>query len=120
MNAVMSDKFIPNGDFDFAVMAENFARHIAGEPVTFAVTQLEADALSAAVVNFRAALNAARGGLRSAAATRTKDEARQAAERIVRRMAQGIRANDKIAAAAKVLLNLRERPAKAKQQPVPA
>lgn len=116
----MSDKFIPNGDFDFAMMAEQFARSIASDPARFAVTQLDADALSTAVVNFRAALNAARGGSRSAVATRAKDEARESAERMVRRLAQVIRANDKIDAASKVLLSLRERPAKVKQQPCPA
>ncbi len=116
----MSGKFIPNGDFDFAMMAESFARSIAKDPARFAVTQLDADALSVAVVNFRAALNAARGGSRSAVATRAKDEARESAERIVRRLAQVIRANDKIDAASKVLLSLRERPAKVKQKPVPA
>jgi len=115
----MSEKFIPNGDFDFVMMAEHFARSIAAEPGRFAVAALDAEALSVAVVNFRAALNAARGGMRSAAATRAKEEARAGAEKIVRKMAAVIRVNERIDAAAKVLLGLRERPAKVKQQPVP-
>jgi hypothetical protein len=120
MNAGMSEKFIPNGDLDFAAMAENFARHIAADPARYSVAQIEAEAVSVAVANFRAALNAARGASRSAAATRAKDEARDGAERIVRRLAQVIRANDRIDAASKVLIGLRERPAKVKQQPAPA
>jgi hypothetical protein len=117
----MSEKFIPNGDFDFVTMAENFARTIAADPARFAVSQLDAEALSVAVVNFRAALNAARGNSsRSAVATRAKEEARAVAEKIVRRLASVIRVNDGISAASKMSLGMRERPAKVKQQPVPA
>jgi hypothetical protein len=112
-------KFIPNGDFDFVTMAESFAWAIAGDPARFAVSAEDAQALSAAVANFRVTLGAARGGMRSAAATMAKEEARKAAEAIVRRLAAVIRVNDKIDAASKVLLSMRERPAKAKQQPVP-
>jgi hypothetical protein len=117
---IMSEKFIPNGDFDFVMMAEHFARTISADPGRFAVAALDAEALSVAVVNFRAALNAARGGNRSAAATRAKEEARAVAEKIVRKMAAVIRVNEGIDAASKVELGLRERPAKVKQQPVPA
>ncbi len=116
----MSEKFIPNGDIDFVMMAEHFARTISADPARFAVAALEADALSVAVVNFRAALNVARGGNRSAAATRAKDDARAVAKKIVRKMAAVIRVNEGINAATKVELGLRERPVRVKQQPVPA
>jgi len=116
----MSSKFIPNGDFDFVTMAESFARHVAKDPARFEVSESDSEALSAAVVKYRAALQAARGNSsRSTVATRTKELAREEAEQIVRRLAHVIRANPKIDTVSKVLLNLRERPAKAKQQVCP-
>jgi hypothetical protein len=115
----MSQKFIPNGDFDFVMMAEQFERTIATDPKRFAVTAGEAADLSAATAAYRVALNAARGAARTPMATRTKDAARAVVERIVRRMAAVIRVSDAVDAAAKGLLNLRERPAKAKQVPCP-
>lgn len=116
----MSEKFIPNGDFDFAQMAEGFSRTLANDPARFALTREDVEALSTAVLAFRAALNTARGGSRSIAATLAKENARQAAEQIVRKLAAMIRANDKIDALSKEILGLRQRPARVKQQPCPA
>ena len=115
----MGDKFIPNGDFDFATMAEHFARTIANDPARVNVSQTDADALSAAVVAFRAALNMARGASRSTVATHEKETARGEAERIIRRIANTIRGNDQIDSVSKVVLNLRDRPTKVKQQSCP-
>lgn len=116
----MGRKFIPNGDLDFLTMADVFARTIAGDPAQFAVAQKDSEALSAAVTAYRDALNVARmGGARSQVATRAKDEARADAERLIRRFANLIRANDEVDAAAKRSLQLGERPAKAKQKTCP-
>lgn len=112
----MADKFIPNGDMNFKVMADAFARCIARDPARFAVTQADAEALSQAVEKYRAAFQAAGGGSRSRQTTRAKDEAREQAERIIRRLANLIRASESVDAPAKFELNLRERAAKSKPQ----
>jgi len=115
----VSKKFIPNGDFDFAVMAEHFARCIAKEPGRFSVAPIDVEALTTAVTAYRAALDAARGQARSTIATQTKDIARAAAEKIIRRIANTIRANDSIDPVARHMIGLRERPTTLKQQPCP-
>jgi hypothetical protein len=115
----MAKKWIPNGDPEFVTMAENFARNVAKEPGRYFVAQAESDELTAAVKRFRAAFQVCRFGERSAAATRMKDDAREEAERIVRRLGHVIRATARIDAASKILLGLRERTAKAKQLPCP-
>lgn len=110
----MGRKFIPNGDGDFATMAENFARTIAADPGRLGMAQGDSDALSAAVAAFGAALQEARFGGRSAAATRAKDDARAAAERIIRPLGHLLRSNARIDAATKILLGIRPRAQKAK------
>lgn len=106
-------KFIPNGDMDFRRMAESFARAIAAEPARFAVSDDDAAALSKVVARYAEAFQAARGGgtSRSRAHTMAKDQARADAERIVRRLANTIRANDRVDAQSRLLLGLRERAA---------
>jgi len=117
---LMADKFIPNGDMDFVMMAEKFARTIANEPARFTVTQADSDALSEAVVRYRTALNAARSGAsRSPRTTRAKDSAREDAERHIRRLAHVIRVSEGVDSVAKASLNLRQRPAKAKTRKCP-
>ena len=116
----MGDKFIPNGDMDFVMMAEKFARTIAKEPAQFTVTQADSDVLSDAVARFRTALNAARsGGSRSPATTRVKDSAREDVERHIRRLAHVIRVSEGVDSVSKASLNLRQRPAKAKTRKCP-
>src|SRR5947207_10781200 len=101
----MGRKFIPNGDMDFAQMAEGFARNLANEPGRLAVSQEESDALTAVVAKFRAALTAARGGgTRSTMATREKEVARGEAEQHIRRIANAIRANKNVDELSKMLL----------------
>jgi hypothetical protein len=79
----MSKKFIPNGDMDFATMAHSFARIIAEDPARVRVDPCDAEALSAAVETYRAALNLCRspGSARAPGATRAKEDARAEAER---------------------------------------
>src|SRR4051794_33256812 len=100
----MSKKFIPNGDQDFAEMAYSFAQQIAADPGRFEVTPGDADALSAAVAAYRAALQVARFGERSAAATRAKEDARAEAERIIRNLGSAVRSNPRLDAATKITL----------------
>ena len=51
--------------------------------------------------------------------TRAKDEAREQAERIIRRLAHQVKHNDRVDSLAKFALKLRERPAQAKQLTCP-
>lgn len=116
----MSKKFIPNGDLDFASMAESFTRNIAPAPGRYAVSTEEAEALTAAVTRFRDALQAARhSGGRSAVATAAKEEARLIAEKRIRRIAHLVRASESIDASAKIALGIRERSAKPRVLTVP-
>lgn len=115
----MSKKFIPNGDEDFVMMAEAFARTVGKEPARFEVSDVDAAALTATVARFRAAFQAARHGARSALATAAKEEARGAAEKLIRRIANTVRASDSIDALSKMALGLRERTKKPKVLTVP-
>ena len=115
----MSGKFIPNGDVEFVTMAEAFAGTIATQPERYATSRSDSDALTAAVAKYRETLTVVRTAARSAIATKLKDEARSAAERIVRRLANVIRASHTVEQVAKIELCLRERTGKAKPQPCP-
>jgi hypothetical protein len=115
----MPKKFIPNGDVDFITKAEGFARNIASDPARVYVSPAEAEELTAAVTHFRAALQAARQGERTPTKTRVKEEARFAAEQIMRRLGNVIRANPKIPASVKIGLGIPERTKKAKQLTCP-
>ena len=110
----MGKKFIPNGDLDFSTMAHGFATTLAKDPGRYHIAPAEADELVEAVQRYRAALQKCRFGERSMTATRVKEEARHAAELIIRRLAHVIRANPKIDAIAKLGLGLKERAANAK------
>src|SRR3954447_9826687 len=111
--AVMGEKFIPNSDTDFRVMASSFADVIARDPARCAVTQSDAEALSVAVERFcQAHQTACAGATRSPRATRAKAEARGAAERIIRRLAPLTGASEGVDRAVKETLNIRERPAR--------
>ena len=115
----MSNKFIPNGDLDFATKAESFARTLMAEPERFDVPRGEAEELDAAVKKYRAALQACRFGGRSEAATRAKEDARGEAEQIMRRLGHLVRINKRLDGASKVLLGIRERTARPKMIPCP-
>src|SRR6185437_4763850 len=115
----MSKKFIPNGDLDFVTMAEAFARAIAKEPARFEIAPEDSEELSATVRKFRAALQACYKSGRSQVATRSKEDARLAAEQIVRRLGNLIRNNVRIDAATKVTVRIHPRAQKARIQPCP-
>ncbi len=116
----MGDKFIPNADADFALMAGAFAKSIARDPARLAVVQADSDALSEAVARFEQAVVPCRAGAsRSQATTREKNLARKEAERQIRRLARLIRVNESIDVATKFSLGLRQRRAKANSQACP-
>src|SRR5687768_2903515 len=115
----MAKKWIPNGDLDFLTKAEGFARCIAKDPARYFVPQAESDELTAVVARFRAAYKACRFGERSAVATRAKEDAREEAALVVRRLGQLLRANPRVDAVARVALGIPERSKTAKQTPCP-
>ena len=116
----VSKKFIPNGDIDFDAMAQVFSNVLWRDPVRFGVSPESSDALAAAVWAFHDALAAARaGGARSQVATRIKDDARAAAEKIIRRIAGQIRADETVTVAMRLELGMRERAGKPKVLGVP-
>src|SRR5688572_29043188 len=89
---IVSKKFIPNGDQDFATMAGAFAANIRRDPDKYHVPADEAEQLAAAVDQYKAALQKARTGERSTSKTRAKELARAEAEQIIRRIAHLVRA----------------------------
>lgn len=109
----MDKKFIPNGDFDFAQMAEQFARVITHEPARFRVSEEELGAMNDAVGRYRQALQIARrGGTRSQVATAEKEAARGVAEKIIRRIAHALRHNETLTDADRIALGMRVRQGK--------
>lgn len=116
----MSKKFIPNGDLDFVMKAESFARTLLKDVDRYEIPRGDAEELDVAVKAYRAALNVARsGGGRSAAATRAKEDARAQAEQIMRRLGHLVRLNKKLDGASKIALGIRERTARPKATPCP-
>jgi len=115
----MGKKAIPNGDLDFATMAQAFARTIVADPGQFEIAPSEAEQLDVAVNQYKAALQASRFGARSQAATRAKDDARLEAEQIIRRLRHLVRLNKKIDATSKILLGIQDRSASPKMIPCP-
>jgi hypothetical protein len=113
----MGGKFIPNSDIMFREMAGAFARIIAEDPARFAVAAGDSESLSAAVKLYQESLQATRsGGARSQHTTRAKNDARREAERLIRQVANQIRANVSVDAQAKFALNLHERSARRKSR----
>jgi hypothetical protein len=113
--AIMGDKFIPSADLAFAQKAGGFADAVAGDPGRFGLSREQADSLRAAVTRFQElvfACQSPQGRLRST--TMQKNEARAAAERAVRGIANVVRANEAIDAVTKQLLGIRARPARLK------
>ena len=115
----MSRKFIPNGDVDFGQMANTFANTIAKEPARFDVSDDDARELTDAVAHFRHALQTARHGSKSTIATAAKEEARIVAEKIIRRVANQIRASEAVDSLSKRAAGLRERTTKPEPTTVP-
>jgi hypothetical protein len=115
----MSKKFIPNGDHDFAFMAERFATTIATDPAQFGISPDDAANLTAVVGQFRSALDATRASTRTPVQTAAKETARQVAEKAVRRIARLVRADDSLDAATKVALGMSPQRAEPRTTTVP-
>lgn len=115
-----SDKFIPDSDHQFADMARTFAGAIARDPARFMLSSDDAKKLVDVAQKFRDAL-----ALSTRPATRTtitrmhKDEERVEAERIVRLYGNLIRANPGIDRAAKIQIDVKERPTRLNRRTCP-
>ena len=117
----MADKkFIPDSDSDFALMARNFAKQIANNPVRYLLSVSDAEIITQAVKAFRDALTlAVRVSTRTKITIMAKDDARMKAERIVRKHANQIRVNDRISHVDKMLIEVRERPRRLRRRKCP-
>lgn len=106
----MADKFIPNGDVRFRDMATSFARAVAADPERVGLTRGDADEIATAVGAFQTALMLAlQPSTRTQITAMERDAARAAAERVIRRHANVVRANPRVSAADKLALGLRVR-----------
>ncbi|HEV2295221.1 MAG TPA: hypothetical protein VGR35_15320 [Tepidisphaeraceae bacterium] len=116
----MAKKFIPDGDVEFAQMARNFAARVSKESARFHLPQADAQAIAQAVAEFAQAHSAnVHRHTRSSATAMRKNEARAVAERLIRKAATLIRVNEQISAADKVLVAVREKPAKLRKRDCP-
>jgi hypothetical protein len=115
-----SDKFIPNGDGAFAAKATVIARVIARDPARFMLSAGDAEQFTAAAREFREALSLARRiSTRTKLTIMRKDEVRKTTERIIRKFANRIRANDQISAIDKAMIYVYERAASLNERTCP-
>jgi hypothetical protein len=105
----MSNRFIPDGDADFASRAESFATTIAKDPQKYTLVEHDAEMMTRAAKAFRAALDKSFGASRSQTTTCRKDGARAKCEQIMRRLGRIIRASDRISDADKVAVFIHPR-----------
>lgn len=115
-------RFIPPKDSDFAQMSRWFANHVAEHAERLGVAPGRVEELSCKVAAFRDAL--ARTMQRDHAgrkATSEKNDARKEAEKIVRATARLLRgvAEEKLTSIDRMMLNMRERPKRAKRLECP-
>ncbi|HQY87088.1 MAG TPA: hypothetical protein PK402_00420 [Tepidisphaeraceae bacterium] len=116
----MRQVFIPSGDVEFRDMAKSFVTTIQSKPETYGASKDELEMLTSAVGKFNAKLSAARqNGNRSQQATREKEQARAEAERIIRKVARRIRADDSICELDRSALGLPKRAALTKHRSCP-
>jgi hypothetical protein len=115
----MGKKFIPNGDYEFAAMAGNFARVVARDPEQFGLTVNDAEALVGAAGAFDVALQKARTSSRSPATIREKEEARAEAVRLIKRAAAIIRVCERVTAQDRYALGMKEPSQRKQPRPCP-
>jgi hypothetical protein len=116
----LANKFIPDGDSDFALMARHFASMINRDPSRYLMAADDARAIAEAVVVYRDAL--AKNTHRFTKSMQTvalKDEARRRAEQLIREAGNFIRSSSKIDSLAKRLANVNPRPEKLRKRTVP-
>ena len=101
-------KFVPSADSDFAMTANNFAEYLARHAEACGVTPDDVAEVREAVDAFRSALTATLQQFeRSSKNTWQKNEARKAAEKIVRKHANVIRSNPDVGDFHKFALRLK-------------
>ncbi len=120
MGCRTSEKFIPNGDHEFADMAHSFAQAIARDPGRFSLSSNDAEQITRAVTGFREARAVAlRKTTRTPISIMRKDELRREAERVVRKYGSVIRANQQIDPIDKMTIGVKERPARLTERACP-
>lgn len=103
----MGADYIPERDGEAARWMRSLARGLVDHPELYRVSAEDAAEIEAAVVAFRAALaRSLTPATRTRPAVSGKNDARKAAERLIRPMAQRIRTDTRIDAAAKVNIGL--------------
>jgi hypothetical protein len=115
----MKEKFTPNDQMRFAAKAENFARRIVDDSARFGIDPQEAAQFAQCVERYRSALQAARGGSRSRAATEAKNIALVEAKQFMQRLGNLVRHNPRIDSATKLLLGIEPRAKTPKMKPCP-
>lgn len=101
-------------------MARRFAGGIEQHPEHYMLSADDAAGITDAVKAFRSALAVSlRPGTRTKLTIMTKDERRAEAERVIRKYAKLIRANEDVSAVDKQRLGVRERPKRAKRRACP-
>lgn len=111
-------KFIPSGDVAFQIMSRVFASHISAEPERFGISHDDAKELAQAVQRFHEAM-AVTLHTRSRSTTMQKTSARAEAEKIIRRLANVIRANPKLDFETKLRALVIDRPKRGRRQKCP-
>lgn len=111
-------KFIPSSDQAFQLLAIAFAHNVGGEPEVFGIAPEDAAAMVAAVQRFHDAMKVSRAR-RSHLTTMQKRSARAEAEKIIRRLANMIRANPKLDFATKQRARVSERPTRGRRRECP-
>lgn len=111
-------KFIPSSDREFQILARVFAGAVGKEPKTFGISTDDAKTLVDAVAQFHETMNVNRA-MRSRSTTMGKARARAEAEKIIRKLANMIRANPNLDFATKQRAMVSERPTRGRRRRCP-
>jgi hypothetical protein len=116
----MARRFIPDSDQEFADMARGFVKAVSQSPQRYTLSETDVEILARTVSAFEdARMKAAAPATRTWSTIALKDELRQEAERIVRRLGAVIRASNKISPSDKRAAGVRERSKTLKTGKVP-
>jgi hypothetical protein len=116
----MAEKFIPNGDDAFLRKAEYFLKTLNKDPAHYGISPEDAAAMVEAVRAFGEAMAQNRDRRRrTMVSVAAKDEARLAAEKLVRKAGHLIRLNDRLSAVDLSRLGMKERPKRARRRKCP-
>lgn len=115
----MGERLVPNNEGEFLFKAESLGNKLVADPARFGIPPEEARAMHEAAVRFRAAYEAAYGGVRTPALTEEKRQARAAAKKQFVRCIDLIRLNDSLDVAARCVVGIKDRPARLKRRACP-